>query len=138
MDFLTIGDIAKKLDAKAHKLYPELKDKDGEFYKKTDEYLEKLGTGKTDPNALITASMLAAEELGIEPVSTRATPDPKNTGKGNEGKPVESAEGEGKEMFKRTDTLATMLANEGVLDLNKDGVKDRIAENRERIEREES
>jgi len=125
----TFKRLSKKLDARAHKMFPELKDKDGEMAQKTNEYLEQLGTGTTDPNALLTASLLAADDLGVEPVSSRATPDPEKTGTGGKGKPIKSEEPETDALFTRTSKLAKMLEAEGVLDLSKEGVKERIAAN---------
>ena len=127
--------LAKKLDAKATKMFPELEDRESEMAKKTDEYLGKMKTGTTDPNALLNASMLAADDLGLDPAQYRDTPDPDKTGGGNH-KPVDTDKASDADLFKRTSKLAEMLEAENVLDLSKDGVKDRILANHENLMRE--
>ena len=122
--------MAKKLDAKAKAMYPELKDKESDLAKKTAEYMDQMGTASKDANALMTASMLAAEDLGVDPVQYRKdAPNPDKTGVAPDGKPVEKPEGEGAEFLGRTTKLATLLSNEGLLDLEKEGVKERLIEN---------
>ena len=119
-------ELFKKLDARAHRLFPELTNKESEFSKKVDEYLESLGTAKTDPSALLTAATLAADDLGIDPVTTRNTKDPSKTGASADGKPALSDAPDKDAFFKRTSKLAHLLEGEGLLDLSKDGVKDRL------------
>lgn len=114
---------ATKLDAKAKALYPELKDDKTEFSKRVNEYLEAMGTATTDPGALLNAATLVADELGIEPVTTKAPKIMKVGGSGGSG----GGEPEEDDFLGRTKDVGEMFKRMG-LNLDDEKVKNTVLE----------
>ena len=112
---------AKELDAKAYKMWPELKDKDSEFYQTVNAMLEDNGDDSYD--SLLNAANAVGLEMGLQPAGVR-----RNVGPGME-KIKGAGSGEepdsGKDFLKRTRHVAE--AYKDLIDINKEGVAERIA-----------
>lgn len=116
---------SKKFDERAYRMFPELKDKESDLYKKADAYLGEIDPAGTSPMALLNAAQLAAEDLGMAPVTDRASGGDKidrMKGGSGEDKPEPSP---GKDFLKRTKgTMGKYFAD--LIDLSDDRVVDTI------------
>lgn len=118
-------DKAKKFDERAYRMFPELKDKESPLFKAADKYLGEMDPDGMSPMALLSAAQLAAEDLGISPVSERTGGDDRiNKMKGGSGedKPTPGA---GKDFLKRTkSTMGQHFAD--LLNLSDEKVLEKI------------
>jgi hypothetical protein len=120
---------AGKMDAKAKALFPELKDRESEFSKRVDDYLESMGTATSDPGALLQAAFMVADELGVSP--TMGSRAPKEMKVGTSNKEVGADEGS-EDFVSKTKHLHDMFSSMG-LNLEKDEVRERLNQQADKV-----
>lgn len=126
---------AKKFDAKAKGMWPELKNPDSAFTKKVDAALEASGRALDDPMALLNAANLIGIEEDMSPSGVHdPEKDPALTKvkSGESGVPAGEGNDNGKDHVDNTPDIGHMFRD--MLDLNNKDVRATIqahADNRE-------
>jgi hypothetical protein len=101
---------AKSLDEQAYKRWPELKDKESDFYKRTNEL---IGDDKS-PGALLHASNEVAFQM-FGKTSTRVPPTGIVSSGRSDNAPASGGNSEDSDFLHRTSKLHSLLVGEGLL-----------------------